>query len=111
MKKLLILPLFLLALSCTSPKDSAKRDLAALCQHVEANSKNYTDDDWIRFANDYARLDSIIDAHQAEYSPEDITEIKSIKRKCTVHLITATAVKTKVGLQDAFHEAIEEITK
>lgn len=111
MKKILF-PLAMLAmLVACSPKDSAKTKLEKLYTNVDMHSDNFTDEEWLEFGREYHEVDSIINVHEGEYTVEEMNEIKSIKRKCTVYLLKATAVKAKLEVQDGINDLLNELSK
>lgn len=95
--------------ACTNPKDAAKEQLINAYENVDRNSEKYTDEDWLKFADQYHEADSLISVHEGEYTVDEMNEIKSIKRKCTLYLVKATAVKAKIELEELGGEMKEGI--
>lgn len=104
MKKLFVMLLASAALlsACKDQKTSAKEDLNALCEDVQLNSKNYTDEDWHEFLVKYHKTDSILGT--CELTDAEREEIGRVKGKCAAYVLKASAKEAAGKLKEAGKE-------
>lgn len=122
MKKLLtILFAGLLTLALTTACDSKQtpiNDLQDLCEDLQANSKDYTEDDWAALEESLTKINDDIERHRSEYTPDEIREIGRLQGKCAGYMTKEalrnlpgqinSALKQVEGALDGMTDALSE---
>lgn len=89
-----------LMISCNSKQDPIK-ELNNIAEEIEANSNNYTEEDWNNISNEIEEINSELEKYQ--YTDEEQKEIGRLKAKISYE------ITIKYGTQKAkqlFNEAI-----
>ena len=86
-----------------SPKEEAVNRLRELCNDAKANSKYYTDEQWLSFLDEYQEVDSLLS--KFVFDDHELAEISPMKGRCAAYAMKAKSVKESLRLDNALHDS------
>lgn len=89
--------------SCTNPKQDAVNRLRALFEDAKANSKTYTDEQWMIYLVEYQQVDSLLS--EFVFSDNELAEISPMKGRCSAYALKAKAVRDSHQIDNALHDS------
>ena len=86
-----------------SQKEMAVNRLRVLFNDAKANSKDYTDEQWVAYLAEYQQVDSLL--AQFVFDDDELVEISPMKGRCAAYALKAKAVKESLRIDNALHDS------
>lgn len=109
-KKILMLMaacVMLAMVACTPAKEKAMNKLEKIVAEANAESKNYTAEDWVNFLTEYQAADSLLKT--VELTPEEKEQVGKLKGEAAAYVLKGQAAKVKLQLKGAIDGVKDEV--